>query len=179
MASTPQTDGESPQLYGRPLRLPTIGDSQLCPVSRNSPDNKDPHIPSLLGSNPVFVVGEARIVDFDSETWPQDNGWFYLKALWLSRSTYQGPALIRGRQLNGTAELRFGEGSDSLLFPSGDTGVHSGFSGQWRELPAHLRFAQPGCYALQVDGLDFTEVIVFEIDSLGVALDQPVPTDML
>lgn len=99
---------------------------------------------------------------------PMD-GWHYVKAPWLSAPDYGGPALIRGRQIDGTAELRFEQGGPSstgglpmLRFP-----IHTGVSSPdlqpgWRFLPAALGFNAPGCYGLQIDGISFTEIIAIE-----------------
>lgn len=71
-------------------------------------------------------------------------------------SGYSGPILIRGRELGGAGAVGFGEGHvpyDELqLLGVGATPMH------W---PSFTRVKGPGCYAYQVDGANFSAVIVF------------------
>jgi len=99
--------------------------------------------------------------------------WGFSKVLWLSSAGYAGPALIRGRQLDGPTEVRFMEGVDppaELQFPMEGSGWSPDLEPGWRQLPSYTRVRAPGCYAYQVDGPDFTEVIVF-----SAAEDVPSP----
>lgn len=87
--------------------------------------------------------------------------WGFSKVLWVSSPDYDGPALIRGYQIDGTNELRFERGADppaELRLPEEGGSAPAG----WRNWPSHTRVRAPGCYAYQIDGLDFTEVIVFQ-----------------
>lgn len=120
----------------------------------------------MIGEGPIFLVHMSPIRYSNAK--PMD-GWHYVKAPWLSAPDYGGPALIRGRQIDGTAELRFEQGGPSstgglpmLRFP-----IHTGVSSPdlqpgWRFLPAALGFNAPGCYGLQIDGISFTEIIAIE-----------------
>jgi len=76
--------------------------------------------------------------------------WLGLKTLWFSIPAYQGPFVIRAERLGRP-------GVAPLVVPPGPT-VNSGEG--WREAPGGLWVRTPGCYAWQVDGLTFSEVII-------------------
>jgi hypothetical protein len=81
--------------------------------------------------------------------------WSGARVTWTAASSYAGPILIRGRQLDGPSAVGFGEGHvpyDELQFPPGGT----------RQWPTFTRIRAPGCYAYQVDGTSFSTVIVFK-----------------
>jgi hypothetical protein len=94
---------------------------------------------------------------------------------WYIDSTRaDGPVVVRGRQLDGPGALRFNGGIDQ-----------EHYTGDWAVAPllpalhlltvpnnvgpglvvsgSYTRVQTPGCYAYQVDGLTFTEVIAFQI----------------
>jgi hypothetical protein len=107
--------------------------------------------PAAFGTQAVAHYAGAR----------EEGGWYYVKVLWVADPRYAGPALIRGRQIDGSDELRFEWGSEpaaELWF----TELNGTTDDGWRDQPSYTRVRAPGCYAYQVDGLDFTEVIVFE-----------------
>jgi hypothetical protein len=95
------------------------------------------------------------------------SGWAYVKTLWVAkRSIYDGPALVRGQQIDGPGEIRFGKGPTpdaEILLPADP--VEQPDAPGWNEWPSDVRIkvGQYGCYAYQVDGLDFTEIVVFEV----------------
>lgn len=79
-----------------------------------------------------------------------------------------GPAVVRGQQIDGSHALRFNGGEDQ-----------ANYTGDWAVAPllpelrqfwadssgdegSYVRLQAPGCYAMQVDGLTFSEVIVFQ-----------------
>lgn len=133
-----------------------------------------------VGSSPVYAVlgqqqstgGEQRqrqgILQFgDAQAYGNGtSGWGGMKVLWVIDVHYSGPVLIRGHQVDGPHEVRFNGGLDQLtadvlvapplpalrlLGPPPET--------NW---PSETRLQAPGCYAYQVDGLSFSEVIVFQ-----------------
>jgi hypothetical protein len=82
--------------------------------------------------------------------------------LWVASPAHPGPFLVRGRQLDGRRELRFGEGPQpdpELLLPAGGT-AHSPDS-DWFNWPSYTRLRGGGCYAYQIDGASNSQVIVF------------------
>ncbi|HEY7780155.1 MAG TPA: hypothetical protein VIC85_08090 [Ktedonobacterales bacterium] len=85
-----------------------------------------------------------------------------------------GPAVVRGHQIDGPGAMRFNGGIDQ-----------ENYTGDWAVAPllpalhletvpnnvgtslvvsgSYTRVQTPGCYAYQVDGLTFTEVTVFQV----------------
>ncbi|HET7037526.1 MAG TPA: hypothetical protein VFI42_17710 [Thermomicrobiaceae bacterium] len=95
----------------------------------------------------------------------EDGGWYYIKVLWVASPDYQGPVLIRGHQIGGPNEMRFESGDDppnELTFGAGGGGSTPSHFRNW---PSYTRLRAPGCYAYQVDGTDFSDVIVFKAAS--------------
>ncbi|GCF10059.1 hypothetical protein KDI_36230 [Dictyobacter arantiisoli] len=77
---------------------------------------------------------------------------------WFVRPSYYGPLLIRGSQLDNSHQIRFDDGLLSeiaLNIPQGD-------SQQWYDRPSETRLQVPGCYAYQVDGIHFSQILVFQ-----------------
>jgi hypothetical protein len=147
-------------LRERPLNLPTLAPGEQCPTAAARDVSNFSHV---LGDGPVYPVGFRNGV----LTYSPSGGteWGYSKVLWLSGADYQGPALIRGRQLDGPNEVRFMESADppaELQFPVGGSGSSPDLEPGWGQLPSYTRIHAPGCYAYQVDAPDFTEVIVFQ-----------------
>lgn len=179
-ASASATTGASAwaSLAARPLHLPALAPGGACPVTAwhaaTSVDPAGSFAPAAgyfaFGKGPIYpiiynfspdkvAVRFAKLPDFGRGS-KQD------KVLWLSRPTYRAPALIRGRQLGGPALLRFGPTDSTpteLRFPL-DTGVSSADTASgWRDLPSYMLLPAPGCYAFQVDGMGFSDVIVFKV----------------
>jgi len=93
--------------------------------------------------------------------YPEHPGWFYVKTLWFAFPNYQGPVLIRGRQLDGSHDVVFGE-APSVVDPELPAGPTINGGHGFREWPGGTWLRAPGCYAWQVDGLGFSDVIAFE-----------------
>jgi hypothetical protein len=73
-----------------------------------------------------------------------------------------GPVLVRGAQLDGNGPVGFGEAPliGHLIIPP-ETTLNM-LNGS-RTAPGGTFVKGPGCYALQVDGLTFSYVIVFNV----------------
>ena len=164
-------------LEGRPLHPPQLGPGGACPVSRGHPVQQ---WGAAVGSDTVYAVyGTASSVNgvlqyADAQTFgagTNTTDWGGQKVLWIIPSGYQGPVLIREEgQLDGPHRLRFNGGILQAL--SADLAsapllselrlVGGAVSGQTTATwGTYLRLQAPGCYAMQVDGSSFTEVIVF------------------
>jgi hypothetical protein len=132
--------GTVPSSLRRPLHLPSASSAGACPTSP--------------GDGPVRQLGSAttlKLQQFDGSAWAGG------LVTWTAGS-YSGPVLIRGRELGGPHAVGFGEGHvpyDELQLLGPAMGAPRG---QW---PSFTRVRGPGCYAYQVDGLSFSEVIVF------------------
>jgi hypothetical protein len=126
-----------PASIRRPLHVPTSG----CSVS--------------AGSGPVRPQGSATqlpVTPFVGSSWQAG------RVTWQA-SGYSGPILIRGREVGGPHAIGFGEGHvpyDELQLKGAAMGVPPGM------FPSFTRVRSRGCYAYQVDGTSFSEVIVFK-----------------
>ena len=77
---------------------------------------------------------------------------------------HPGPFLVRGRQLDGPRQLRFGEGPQpdaELLLSAGGTARSP--DSDWFNWPSYSRLRGAGCYAYQIDSASGSQVIVFHI----------------
>ena len=158
--------GPIPSTLNRPLHFPAIRAGQPCPATPGSPIATPYFAGVALGAGLVRPLiasaGDLRhgIADLDASNAP---GWREFKTLWFSAPAYQGPFVIRARQLGGADPIRLG-GSGELpataapvVVPPGPT-LNGG--GGWRTAPAGTWTRGPGCFAWQVDGLTFSEIIV-------------------
>jgi len=140
----------------RPLRLPTLKPDAPCPVARAH--QVDPAFAAVLGNGPAYPTDSAR-------SWRQgriEGGWYYAKVLWVADPAHPGPFLLRGRQLDGPRQLRFGEGPQpdaELLLPTGGTARSP--DSDWFNWPSYSRLRGGGCYAYQIDRASGSQVIVF------------------
>jgi hypothetical protein len=108
-----------------------------------------------LGSGPVYA-GQANPVAISTFV---DSPWAGARVTFVAAPSYTGPVLVRGGQIGGAGAVGFGEGHvpvDELQLLTPVTA-----SGGAREWPSFTRVRSAGCYAYQVDGTGFSEVIVF------------------
>jgi hypothetical protein len=160
--------GGVPDALRRPLQIPTIDAGATCPVSQANPRIWSRRAPGL-GPGPVGPVGLGthailRFRPFHGSDWGGQ------KVLWAAAPSYEGSILIRGGQVNGAGGVGFNVNGDGPPFaelqlpPSGPWTSRS--NGGWRGWPSYTRVREPGCYAYQVDGTDFSYVIVFRAVAL-------------
>ena len=176
-ATTSPEPAELAALRARPLRLPTFAAGDPCPVTQPLPLDPPPPAghplvccdggPALaLGRAPLFPAagyfrGEGTQVHLQvKETSP---GWYGSKAPWASRPGYRGWVLIRTARLDGPGRGRVELQIDGSPDISGDSiGVNE--EADWQFWPGVTEVTGAGCYAYQVDGSGFTEVIVFRAE---------------
>ena len=172
-ASSPEP-AELAALRARPLRLPTLAAGEACPVTHPAPpDPPSPSghplstggPPSALGHAPVFP--DARYFRGDrAQLWVRAEtthpGWYSAKVPWASRTGYLGWVLIRTGRLDGPGRARVG-----LRLADG-TAISEALAvnvqADWQFWPGSTEVTAPGCYAYQVDGSSFTEIIVFRAE---------------
>lgn len=151
-------------LQQRPLRLPELAPGEHCPVSHVSMFRDA----TMVGFGPIYPTGVFTtdgLLRYGSGSSVDD--WRLMKVPWVSNDDYHGPALIRGRQLDGPNELRFAGDGDvtgpvaELRFPIATNAYASNLPEGWRFQPSAVGFRAPGCYAFQIDGINFTRMIVF------------------
>jgi hypothetical protein len=150
----------------RPLRLPRLPPGGRCPVSRTHLIAS--FIAPGLGPGPVYPVFGGSTLRFASPSPSASSpfagsAWGGNKMVWVAAARYRGPFLVRGRQLDGPRLVRFGAGrlpaASIELSTPGATSI--GEPDGWRAWPSYTRLEAAGCYPYQVDGTDFSTVIVF------------------
>jgi hypothetical protein len=157
--------GQVPGSLRRRLRIPPkpVGDG--CP--RTTTTRRAGWGELLLGPGPVYVGsvnpdGPQRLDILEGRGGPV-RGWRGFKTRWVIYPSYPGPVLIRGRELGGPTRVGFGLEStpwpELQLWPRGPEEA----ADAPRDFLGHAtRVPRPGCYAWQIDGEHFTEVIVFQ-----------------
>jgi hypothetical protein len=142
----------------RPLHSPKIKPGAPCPTTPG-------HTVKSAGFT-VFALGhglvEPGIAGGQLAAW--SGGWFGFKTLWFVGPSYQGPVLIRGARIDGDGPVGFGENPviGYLIIPPGPT-MNDTTDG-YRTAPGGTYIAAPGCYAWQIDGLSFSDIVVFGVD---------------
>jgi hypothetical protein len=155
-ATAPATTDPTAALR-RPLRLPTVGPGDRCPVTRRH--QVEPAFAAVLGNGPAYPTDSAR-------SWRDgraEGGWYHAKVLWVADPAHPGPFLVHGGRLDGGWELRFGEGPQpdgELLLPAGGTARSP--DSDWFNWPSYTRLRGGGCYAYQVEDASGSQVIVFQ-----------------
>jgi hypothetical protein len=147
-------------LRQRPMSLPTIAPGSSCPTTTGRP--VAPDFGPAIGEGPLFAAGMGTEVAADLTSATEEGGWYYVKVLWIAESSFSGPALVRGRQLDGSNELRFDRGSPLPVELKLHTNDALRAASGWRNWPTYTRLRAPGCYAFQVDTVTATQVIVFK-----------------
>jgi hypothetical protein len=164
------TPGGVPDALKRPLHLPSVSPGQSCPTTSGQSISNDSFGGIALGDGPVqplvgsrwWKLNERGVLVFARPRRRDPlKSWRSLKTLWFAQPGYQGPVLIRGRQLDGPHETVFGEGPTVIDPQLGPGPTLNGTNG-WREWPGGTWLHRPGCYAWQIDGTDFNHVIVFK-----------------
>jgi hypothetical protein len=144
-------------LTKRPLTVPQIAPGQPCPVTTVT-GRVGGH--SGLGPGPAYPLGTHNVVTMrmpPPESWGTE--WNGTKRVWLLDTRLAARALVRGRQLDGSNEVRFVRGPQwtepKLLNPVPTLQVEG-------DTPSLTRLRDPGCYAYQVDVRTSSYLIVFE-----------------
>ncbi len=160
-------------LLSRPLHFPALGPGGSCPASRGVTVSNSYFGGIAFGSGPVRVLladsGDIRHGRVDLSP-SQVRGWSALQTLWFAVPGYNGPFLVRAERIGqrGPIEVQPGSmglepGSGPLLVPAGPT-INTAHG--YRTVPGSSWVKSGGCYAWQVDGPNFSEVIV--VEALGL-----------
>lgn len=108
--------------------------------------------PTLSGPDSEALRGTGDLL-----TQTQYPPWLALSTVWFSLPSYEGPWLVRAQRLDATGPIGMGGPQQTMIFVQAATDETSGYRIQYA--PTWVR--APGCYAYQVDGQTFTEMIVF------------------
>ncbi|MGZ4209604.1 MAG: hypothetical protein ACXVQX_03325 [Actinomycetota bacterium] len=162
----------------RPMKLPTVGSGKGCPISSGRATEIQGSSFLALGPGPAypaFTLDRDRSGTYRYNIEPV-NGWVDISILWLVEPRARGPILVRGAQVDGPAPLGVFVGQGALLLdvptsvddrarailiPTNLTGAVT--DSGWRFYPGVTSIQQPGCYAFQFDGTDFSYVVVFRL----------------
>jgi hypothetical protein len=168
-----------PASLSRPLHFPALASSGRCPVSSARPARSltaEFGTAPALGAGPVYpLVGPgvgghtATLLVFPSHRFiPNSNppqrgvaGWLGEKVLWTANPRYRGPLLIRGARLDEPGSLLLQADMSKHAVKSLKLDVRPSSGGQWWVAPSETYVPTVGCYAYQVDGTSFSEVLVF------------------
>jgi hypothetical protein len=163
---TPMTNSSEQskqQLIKREINLPNVSIGSKCepsPAKQVSPD-----FGLTSGPGPVYAVFMERgTLDYKDSALVKGN--YGQKILWVIDPKYKGSVLIRGQRIDDKGSLYLsteGDPQDSLYFPSKTE------STEWRNWPSTAYIRTSGCYALQVDGVDFSYAIIFEAKNVPTA----------
>lgn len=183
-----EVDEQVPDYIDRPLRLPALGTHGECPVSTGR-DNvvslEHGYIFGaggyFFGSGPVYLALSWAPRD-RAEAWfeldPRSHwdGAYRLKTPWIMDPQYVGLALIRGKQLDSDTDsaVSFAENTQAqsltmdMVLRSDTTGTlvpdsyQEAVESVWGFWPSHVVISGPGCYAIQIDTKDGSDIVVFE-----------------
>ena len=157
--------GQVPTALRRSLRIPPKPAGGRCP--RTTTTRRAEWGELLLGPGPVYAGsvnpdGIQKLIVLEDRGGPV-RGWRGFKTRWVIYPSYAGPVLIRGRELGGSTPVGFG--SDPTPWP--ELQLWPRAPNEAAEYPRDFlglatRVPRPGCYAWQLDGDHFTEVIVFQ-----------------
>lgn len=163
----------------RPFRVPALRPGEACPATPGRRFTTSYIGGDELGTAPVRAdianrvdVRYGRIVLGTTTV----RGWYGIKTIWYSLPSYDGPWSVRAVRLSGGGRIDLGNGPEgqpatadvreaspfsptALVIPPGDT-VNTGAG--YRTDPRTTWITAPGCYAWLVDGLNFSELIVFQ-----------------
>jgi hypothetical protein len=147
------------------MRLPSLAPGATCP--RNPPTSHSPVVQEAdatgYGAAPLFPI--SMYMNFDatlhlSDTTPGPDGLYDVKVVWAN-VPYQGPVVVRAGRIDGPGRglVRIYDNpdrsvGDAVVFPL------TGTVGDW---PSGTFVSGAGCYAYQIDGAAFTEVVVFRV----------------
>jgi hypothetical protein len=157
-------------LLARPLHYPSLGSDGSCPATSGTAFHTFFN-GIALGRGPVRVLladsGDIRHGRVDLS--PSVRGWFALQTLWFAMPGYNGPFVVRAERIGRKGPIE-AQPSGMGLFPgSGPLVVSAGPTDNtadgYRTVPGSTWVKSGGCYAWQVDGQNFSEVIV--VDALA------------
>jgi len=123
----------------------------------------------LTGRGPAYliVVGDAPPGTISIALSARDRlGWYGQKTPWAIDRSYDGPILVRGARIGRRGQVRFAyEYGDHLREIHWGTGTDQGSppDPDFRFLASATLFRASGCYAFQVDGTSFSEIVVVRV----------------
>jgi hypothetical protein len=170
----------------RPMDLPSMSAGGTCPRDRGHVISTGEMTANFLGDGPVFPFLAADGPAYDGlapalfDPRERRHGWYSVRTVWVVEgSTSEAPILVRGGRLDTEGAIDFaiegwGELGDTITLSDGtmigtELRLRDGYPEEsgWVRYPTTTLFRSAGCYAFQIDGADFTKVIVFEVAPSG------------
>lgn len=154
-----------------PLQLASVSAGKGCPVSpvRRFPGGAGFSGPfAAIGSGPFYLASSPTV-----PVSPTHGPWLQQKVIWVVDRSYSGPLLLRGHRIDGAGELKFPRYIGAVGYNDGPwygkhrelAYVRSGLTAHVEptldSFPSGIYVESPGCYAIQVDGVGFSEILVF------------------
>jgi hypothetical protein len=168
--TTSRNDGSVEQaMPAGELRLPHLAPGEECP--RTPGGRGAPKVAITLGDGPAYpVLGmsappprAAGVASLRDDI--RHGGWYWHKTLWAVDRRYGGPLLVRGARIDRRGPLRFGIGdvevSDYQVLAELEMPAEQQV--RWRYGASSTLVRGPGCYAFQIDGSNFSDIIVFAV----------------
>lgn len=157
--------GGLPTALARPLALPAMTPGDVCPTTPGAYGTVAGFGGVALGiGKPVRPSGSFSVSGVVTVLRPSiSGGWMGPKTDWYVVPPYDGPVLIRGSRTDASGPVGFGEQplTSALIIPPGPT-VSGAIEG-YRTSPGGIWVKSAGCYGVQVDGIDFSYALIFEI----------------
>ncbi len=163
--------GSIPAVLNRPLHFPALRRGQPCPASHGS--SRSVTIAGDTGTE--FGHGPIRVLIWTSRdgaagllAYTRAPPWLGFKTAWFSVPAYQGPFVIRAVRLGHPGPVSLAGTPPAMapiVVPPGptiDTVPLSNGRPGYRAFLSVFWVRSPGCYAWQVDGLRFSEIIVIQ-----------------
>nr|QEO74176.1 hypothetical protein [uncultured bacterium] len=159
-------EGTKAALLARPLDLPSVDAGEACPITE-TPEGFEG-----AGSGPVYVNtyrGHPFFQDPHEHDMPwYPRGWQLAKTSLYGEADYEGAFTLRGERIDGEGDVRFDlpefvgdKLPKHLFFPAERRPGSAANLGRWFTT-FNTAVESDGCYAYQIDGEGFSEVIVFE-----------------
>jgi hypothetical protein len=148
-ATTAPTPSVADMLRSRPLRLPALAVGEPCVTTPGK--QAAPGLSPALGDGPVYMNGYSTEGTTSYYGGWEDEGWYYLKTMWMAPPDLQDLFMLRGHQVDGPNEARFSEvstptpGLEAVFSPSDAGSTGSG----WLPWINYVRVRAPGCYGIR------------------------------
>ena len=142
----------------RALHLPKVAAGGRCPTTQGM-SRPTAAFSETLGEGPVrpVLIRDGRFsykapTGSNADPFPSST-WGGGKVLWAIGPEITSDVLIRGHQIDGAGDIRFGMAPDpdvELILPNAIAGPKPDSAG-WRGIPSEVRIEHRGCYAFQID----------------------------
>jgi hypothetical protein len=134
----------------------------------------DPNYSALLGDSPIYLLSGGQAAWTWYTTWGKPDDGRYPLGLgeWLNDPSYLGPAVLRGGSIDGSGNTlefkdpaeRHGQRSIPVIRLPLDPRDLGAPHADMRQYWVTSWVTGAGCYAYQIDGIGFTETIVFALE---------------